>query len=209
MAQTDLPISLIQAAKIQQWFVDNYEDILSQVTEASPFDPNHVAAIACQESGDDLIKWINVYPPESICGRCITDASGDVNGDRTAFPVNTPAFAAAYPDLAPMLIAEGNLSREWRGYSKPQQWVYCAWGIFSYDIQAIRAAPYGYGDLAFWANKQWYDVFECTKRLLIELEAKYTITNDVWKAIQAYNGAGAASEVYVANVQAFYNSFQS
>lgn len=205
MAKTDLPITLEQAAQIQQWFSDNYEDILTQVVEGSPFDPTHLAAIACQENGDDLIKWIDVYPPESICGRCITDASGDVDGDRTAFPVNTAAFAAVYPDLAPGLIAESNLSRFWRGYHNPEQWVYCAWGLWSYDAQNIQV----YKDKDFWEKKLFYSVLECAKRVLIELNEKYSATQDVWKAIQAYNGAGAASEVYLANVQAFYNSFNS
>jgi threonyl-tRNA synthetase len=84
-----------------------------------------------------------------------------------------------------------------KGWSE-RDWLYKAYGIFQYDIQAITE------DETFFANKLWYSFDECLNRLMKELNSKLKIANgDVWLAVQRYNGAGQAAINYMNNVKQF------
>jgi hypothetical protein len=96
-----------------------------------------------------------------------------------------------------MLIEEANETRRMQGWSD-QQWVYKGYGLFQYDLQKIDT------DEAFFKEKQWYSFDTCLAKCVSELDEKLKAKNgDLWKAVAAYNGGGAAATRYAVNVQIF------
>ena len=77
-------------------------------------------------------------------------------------------------------------------------WVYKGYGLFQYDLQHVKTAE------DFFRNREWYSIDNCLSRVVEELDRKLTAQGgDLWKAIRAYNGSGAAAERYMQNVKAF------
>ncbi|MFX4910558.1 hypothetical protein ABTB68_19110, partial [Acinetobacter baumannii] len=84
----DLPVSNSQCIKSVEWLKNNYETQIVSALQGSSFLPELIYAIACQETAIYWINWIEDQEPSEIIGRCVFDASGDVNGSRSAFPKN-------------------------------------------------------------------------------------------------------------------------
>jgi len=195
----DLPLSQHQAVMAANWMELNFGDKIKAATSNSKFTPDIIIAIALQESAIDWIGWIKKYTPAQILALCISDPTGDQPDTvRNVFPKDLAHFKLVYPDLADMLVAEGNKYRAAKGWS-PRQWLCKAYGIFQYDIQAITT------DKDFFANKRWYDFDYCLNRLMQELHTKIEMTGDVWGAIKHYNGSGAAADAYMLNVKQFHD----
>jgi hypothetical protein len=136
---------------------------------------------------------------QTIVERTVFDASGDYPGtSRGAFPVNTAAFRARYGnDFTAMLIEEANKTRRLQNYGDAQ-WVYKGYGLFQYDLQSVL------DDESFFREKKWYNFDECLAKAVFELDAKLQQEGgDLWEAIRAYNGKGAAARAYRDNVKVF------
>jgi len=194
-----LPISYNLALKAAKFINDNY---LPQITETfanTPFDANLVISIALQESAQDWVGWIDNKTPDKILALCISDSSGDQpNTTRKAFPKNAADFEQKYgSDLTNMLIEEGNKYRAAKNWSA-RTWIYKAYGIFCYDLQAIE------DDLDFFQQKQWYEIQPCLDRFKKELLSKYNLKKDLWLTVQAYNGIGIDAINYASNVRSYY-----
>jgi len=178
---------------------NNFESSFDAIVADTVFEKELLYAIACQETAIYWNGWMNDHTPDEILGRCVFDASGDVNGSRSAFPKNTAVFIDKYGQaIADTLIAEANATRAWRGWG-PKQWVYAGYGIFQYDIQAILT------DEIFFTGKQWYAIDNCLNRVMKELKAKWQAhPNDLFNTVKAYNGSGAKADNYAKNVMRFY-----
>lgn len=194
-----MPLTKPEALLAANWIETHFGDKISEAVKGTPFNQNNIISIALQESAQDWLPWINEHTPEVILSCIISDPSGDQQGTvRHVWPQNLSVFKVKYPYLAAMLIEEGNRFRAMKGWTS-RVWLYKAYGIFQYDIQAIDQ------DKSFFAEKQWYSFDECLKRLMLELNMKYHIVGDVWGSIKRYNGAGAAAVEYMQNVQHFNN----
>lgn len=194
----EMPLSQQQALRAANWLKTNFINQINNAVNGTAFTADMIISIALQESAIDWIGWIDKHTPDEILSICISDPTGDQPDTvRNVWPQNAAAFREKYPDLIEMLIAEGNNFRAMKGWSA-RPWLYKAYGIFQYDIQAID------WDKDFFAKRQWYSMDECLKRLMTELNEKYRLTGgDVWKSIERYNGAGAAAVAYMGNVKQF------
>lgn len=199
-----LPINKASAQKAINWLQFNFGEKIEKAVLGTPFEAKHIYGIACQETAYKWILWVDKYSPQIILQRCIFDASGDMpNTNRSAFPKNKATFSAKYGnDFTNMLVKESNLQRAMpqvnfpKGF-QPAPFLYKGYGIFQYDLQAVIE------DEIFFRDKQWYSFDECLKRLMKELNFKYSITKDVYKSIRSYNGSGNAAENYAKNVMIF------
>jgi metacaspase-1 len=194
-----LPLTEAQARKATRWLVTHFGDSLRRTAADTPFSPELLCAIACQETAFLWISWIDRgLTPGEILGRSIGDASGDVpNTSRSAFPRDTATFRNAFGDgFTNMLIAEANASRALRNLG-PKPWVYKGYGIFQYDLQHVRH------DERFFRERQWYKVDACLDRAIKELQRKFQRTGELWAAVKAYNGSGPRAEEYRDHVRIF------
>jgi hypothetical protein len=194
----DLPLSQKKCLLTAEWLEQHYGNDCAAATAGTPFTKELLYAIACQEAAIYFYDWTRDHTPEEVLGRCVFDASGDVNGTRLAFPKNTDAFIERYgQELADMLIAEANKTRVMRGFG-PKQWVYAGYGLFQYDLQHIQT------DETFFREKQWYQMNHCLEKVMKELKTKWAAyPNDLFKTIKAYNGSGARAENYANKVLQF------
>ena len=193
-----LPISKAQAIKAITWLKTNYGSQLKQAVKNTPFSIDTLCGIACQETANVWVFWVDKKTPEEILKLCVFDASGDFPGtQRSAFPKNAAAFRARYGDVfTNALIAEANVSRKARGYSAAQ-YLYKGYGIFQYDLQHVTA------DRVFFEQKQWYSIDKSIEKLMKELKTKWDIHKDMFKTIKAYNGSGPRAQEYANNVTIF------
>lgn len=190
-----LPISQSQAIKAINWLKKNFSSNVQDAIKDTPFSPEIIYGIACQETAYFWINFIDHVSPSVILQRCVLDASGDIKGtSRSVFPKNTQEFIDKYgQDNADILIAEANKTRVMRGF-KPANIVYKGYGFLQYDIQAIE------NDEDFFLQKLWYNVDNCLSRCVNELTEKYNNNQAIWAAIKAYNGAGQSATNYADNV---------
>lgn len=201
----NMPLTHTEVIKAANWISKNFADKIAKAVAGSPFNINHVISIALQESAQDWLPWIDHYSTSQILSCIISDPTGDQPGTvRNVWPQNLTVFKTKYPDLVEMLVSEGNKFRSMpkpnypNGW-QPRTWLYKAWGIFQYDIQAIK------WDVEFFRNKEWYSFDSCLKRLMAELNSKLVIAKgDPWLAIERYNGAGQAAKEYRQNVMQFH-----
>jgi hypothetical protein len=194
-----LPVSKAGAQKCCQWLISNFGSKLKASVAGKPYGVQHLCAIICQETAYKWLKWIGQHDAATIIARCVFDASGDYPGtERSAFPVNTAQFKSRFGnEFTNMLIEEANKTRRMQGWADAT-WVYKGYGIFQYDLQSIS------DDESFFRDKLWYSFDSCLKRCCDELDLKLRATHgDLWKAIKAYNGSGAAATRYAANVKVF------
>ncbi len=200
----DLPVTRTQCMDCTGWMKLHFEEQFVKATADTPFVPELLYAIACQETAIYWHRWVQDHTPDEILQHCVFDANGDVNGNRGVFPKNTAAFTAKYGQaFADMLIQEANAMRSWRGWG-PKQWVYAGYGIFQYDIQAVL------DDEVFFREKQWYDIGQCLDRVIKELNSKWKAhPNDLFQTVKAYNGSGNRAENYARNVFRFLNWIQT
>lgn len=192
------PISDRQAATVANFIRDNFGAKIVAATTGTPFPAPLLPAIVCQETAYFWLDFMQTLAPSQVIARCVLDASGDVNGDRTAFPRNTAAFRARYGDeFSNLLIGEANDTRRLRGLG-PKQWVYAGYGIFQYDLQYVTS------DEAFFRDRQWYEIDQSFARVMDELKSKFELTRDLWEAVRAYNGSGPRAEQYKRNVKHYF-----
>jgi hypothetical protein len=192
------PLNRDQTRRAKQWLMRNFGDAINAATSGTPFDADLVCAIACKETANVWLRWIDTMTPDEVLARCVFDASGDApNSSRSAFPQNTQAFRDRFGDeLTQMLIEEANRARALRKLD-PAQWVYKGYGIFQYDLQHIP------DDEAFFRGKRWSNMSDCLDRLLRELREKLRAANgDLTEAVRRYNGSGPKAEEYKAHVLA-------
>ena len=207
----ELPISEAAARRATRWLMTHFGTQLYSATSGTPFRPEILCAIACQETAYfwlPLLESLQTKPEfkndadglaDLIVARCVLDASGDhPDSPRTVFPKNTAAFRTKFGDaFTGLLIGEANKTRALRGYG-PKEWVYKGYGIFQYDLQSVRE------DEAFFRELRWHDFSACLEKCLSELKNKYHQQDgDLWEAIRAYNGSGPRARAYRDNVRTF------
>jgi len=207
----DLPISQAAARKVTRWLMTHFGEKLSAAGQGTPFTPDILCAIVCQETAYfwlPLLDKLESKPEfkndptelaDLILARCVLDASGDHPASpRSAFPKNTEAFRKKYgSEFTNFLIEEANQSRKLRGYG-PKQWVYKGYGIFQYDLQYVVK------DEDFFRERRWYDFDACLAKCIGELKAKYqAVGKDLWEAVRAYNGSGPRARAYREKVKTF------
>ena len=190
--------------ELTRWLEDNFGDQMEAALASTPFSVELACAIACKETGIYLLPFARDLSPADAIARCVFDASGDAAGtSRNAFPRNTDAFREAYgDDLTEMLIDEANQSRLLRGLDQ-KDWVYKGYGPFQYDLQHIGV------DIEFFRDRLWYDFDECLRRFISEMQKKLDATDDLGRAIQAYNGSGLRAAQYRADVEQILEIVQS
>lgn len=193
-----LPITRDQAYTAAKWIKQNFGDQVAAATGGTPFDPDLLCGIACQETAYFWLNFIDELSADDVVARCVLDASGDYPGTRrSVFPENTAAFIQRYgQEKANFLIAEANATRALRGFS-PASWVYKGYGLYQYDLQYVEADP------DFFFEKKWHAFDECLARVLGELSEKYAESHDIWAAVKAYNGSGNAATEYANNVMQY------
>lgn len=194
-----LPISEMQARRVAEWMVSNFDDKLASAVTGTIFKKKHLCAIVCKETAFVWLGWVRRgISTDEILARCVFDASGDASGTRrNAFPKNTSKFRQKFGDaFTNMLIKEANLTRRLRNYPD-KQWVYKGYGIFQYDLQHIQT------DEIFFREKKWNSFDVCLAKAMTELKAKFAATGDLWNAIKAYNGSGPKAEEYKRHVKTF------
>ncbi|MBN8838128.1 MAG: SH3 domain-containing protein [Sphingobacteriia bacterium] len=194
----DLPVTNSRCIRATQWLKNNFGTQINSAITNTQFPPELLYAIACQETAIYWIKWIDDQDPAEILGRCIFDASGDINGSRSVFPRNTAAFIERFgQDKADLLIKEANITRAWRGWGE-KQWVYAGYGIFQYDLQFVLTDP------DFFFQKKWYNIEDCITKVVNELQDKQQkYPNDLFNIVKAYNGSGTNAINYARNVFQF------
>lgn len=206
-----LPINEAQARKVTGWLMANFGPTLREVSEGTPFGPELLIAIICQETAYfwlPLLLKLQEQPefkddPEElrdvVVARCVLDASGDYPGaPRSAFPKTTAEFRAFYREpFTSLLIEEANATRALRGYGR-KEWVYKGYGMFQYDLQYVKT------DEAFFRERRWYDFRACAENCIKELKEKFAAQGELWEAVRAYNGSGPRARQYRENVKRFY-----
>ncbi|BAV07124.1 hypothetical protein SAMN05421788_102251 [Filimonas lacunae] len=200
-----LPITESQARRATVWLKTHFEQDITAALANTPWTIDLVCAIACQETAYKWLYWINTHQPDIILQRCVLDASGDFPGtSRKAFPKNRTAFEAKYgPALTNMLIEEGNKQRampqpDAPNRYKPAKYLYKGYGLFQNDLQNITDNP------SFFENRQWYNMGDCVKQLVVELERKAAHASDLRTTVRMYNGSGQRAENYADNVMQFH-----
>jgi hypothetical protein len=189
----DIPISLHDAKKAAAWLKDNFEEQIKEQIEGTFLKVADVCAIACKETAYKWIHWIDNYDPHTVLARCVFDASGEPefpSNPRNAFPKNRFDFIKKYSaDLLKMLVAEGNKTRNMQGWHDAP-YLYKGYGIFQYDLQNIVK------DEAFFSAKLWYNIEDCLKRLVTEINNKARIRTNRQSIFAAYNGSGTKAQTY-------------
>lgn len=188
----DLPVSQAQALRARDWLFQNFGAQIDAIVQGTPLDSNLVAAIACKETANVWLHWIDRLNAGDVLERCVFDGSGDVPGSsRGAFPRNAAEFRAKVGDaLTDMLIEEANETRKLRGYG-PQRWLYKGYGIFQYDLQHFETDP------DFFRNREWRTIESCLDRFMREMRDKLKAANgNLAEAVRRYNGGGPKAEQY-------------
>ncbi len=208
-----LPIGESSAREVTRWLMQNFGPALHSAGDGTPFGPDILCAIVCQETAYfwlPLLRQLREDPRfieeplalvDLVVSRCVLDASGDYPGTgRRAFPRDTGAFRERYGrDFTAMLIEEANKTRALRGYS-PKQWTYKGYGIFQFDLQEVVR------DEEFFRERRWYDFSACAEKCVGELKQKLKEAGgDLWESIRRYNGSGPAARAYRDNVRTFSN----
>lgn len=191
-APADLPVSQAQALRTRDWLLRNFATPIEQAVQGTPLDADLVAAIACKETANVWLHWIDRLSPGEVLARCVFDGSGDVPGtSRSAFPRNAAEFRAVAGDaLTDALIDEANETRKLRGFG-PQRWLYKGYGLFQYDLQHFKTDP------DFFRNRQWGDFAACMDRFMREMHTKLADAHgDLPDAVRRYNGSGPKAEQY-------------
>lgn len=199
-APADLPVSRPQALRTRDWLLRNFSAQIDKAIEGTPVDANLVAAIACKETANVWLSWIDRLSPADVLARCVFDASGDMPGtSRGVFPRNAAEFRAkAGEPLTAALIEEANETRKLRGYS-PQPWLYKGYGLFQYDLQHFDA------DQAFFRDRLWRNFEDCIDRFMLEMRRKLDASKgDLPDAVRRYNGSGPKAEEYRGHVMYIY-----
>lgn len=202
----DMPLSPGNCLKAATWMKDNFEDKIAAAVEGTPFDKELIYAITCQETAQRWLLWVNDFDAETILQRSVFDASGDFpDTSRSAFPKNKAEMIAAFGnELTQMLVDEANKMRAMPqpgvpGGFKPAGYLYKGYGLFQYDLQHIKT------DKSFFADKGWYSIDECVKRVIKELKLKNSSNaNDMFNTVRAYNGSGSKAVDYANKVSQFY-----
>lgn len=188
----DMPVSRPQALRARDWLFRNFSAQINQIIQGTPVDAELVAAIACKETANVWLSWIDRLGPADVLARCVFDGSGDVPGtSRSAFPRNAADFRARVGDaLTDQLIEEANETRKLRGYA-PQRWLYKGYGIFQYDLQHFEKDP------GFFRDRGWASMEACLDRFMKEMQDKLRASGgDVPGAVRRYNGIGDKAEQY-------------
>lgn len=204
-APDDLPVSQAQALRTRDWLLQNFGADIDKAVQGTPLDANLVAAIACKETANVWLHWIDRLSPDDVLERCVFDGSGDVPGSsRSAFPRNAAEFRAKVGDaLTDMLIDEANETRKLRGFG-PQRWLYKGYGLFQYDLQHFTT------DEPFFRERQWRQFAACIDRFMQEMRRKLDAANgDVADAVRRYNGSGPKAEQYREHVLYMYGWLQA
>lgn len=193
-----LPVSKNKALAAVTWMKHFFKDKMLEAVEGTPFSIDTLCGIACQETAYVWVDWVNSKSMEDILKLCVFDASGDYpNTSRSAFPKNTAAFRSKYgDDFTEMLIGEANKSRAARGL-QPRSWVYKGYGIYQYDLQHVKT------DEDFFRNRSWYQYENCLRKVMMELNFKWSVYKDMFRTIKGYNGSGPRAEAYANNVIIF------
>ena len=196
----DLPVSQAQALRARDWLFQNFRAQIDKVITGTPLDANLVAAIACKETANVWLHWIDRLGASDVLARCVFDGSGDVPGSyRSAFPRNAADFRAKVGDaVTDLLIDEANETRKLRGFG-PQRWLYKGYGIFQYDLQHFETDP------GFFRDLEWRSMDSCLDRWMKEMQAKLQAANgDIPDAVRRYNGSGPKAEQYRDHVLYMY-----
>ena len=203
----DMPLSQSNCRKCVAWMKQNFENKIIQAVENTPFEKEVIYAIACQETAQRWVLWMDSFEAVTILQRCVFDASGDFpDTSRSAFPKNKSELEAQFGhEITQMLVDEGNKMRAMpqpghpQGFS-PAGYLYKGYGIFQYDLQFIK------DDKNFFVDKLWYSIDECLSRAIKELKSKWSKhPNDLFHTVKAYNGGGERAEQYALRVSQFYS----
>lgn len=204
--QREIPLTDANVVKAVSWLHTNFGEQMSRaLPEEIPL--AFAYAVVCQETA---IAWVKPHPqarpgfrdsapidrlsPEIILKRCVFDTSGDelIPGTNTprrtrdVFPRNRAEFTARHGEsAAEFLVNEGSMMRrEFHGWD-PSGWLYKGYGLFQFDLQHAQE-----GQLAFFMERQWYQLDACLTHFISEMRPRVINNNgDLLAAAASYNGS--------------------
>lgn len=199
-----IPDSAVRPATA--WLLDHYGPVLQRAFQGTPVPLDLACAFACQESAYTWFtnkKFVAGRSPDEMMQLLALDNVSP----RCAYPRDTDEFKndKRTADLAPILIAICDQSRQARGYSPTGKLLY-GYGLFQYDLQNYKSDPGFWRDKVVGSSKPglWPDVAVCADRLVREFKEKATAhPNDLKAAVAAYNGSGENAREYAEIVMGY------
>ena len=153
-----------------RWFKTQFGPAITVACRGTPYTLDMATAIAMQETYSDC--WGPIYrtkPASEVLKLCVGDTLDAPN--RSAFPTSkaallaVPSGSSMFDVARQALLDVAQVSRSYaRVAQNPDKFCH-GYGIFQYDIQFFKTDP------SFFLTRGWYDMAECIKRLIKELDA--------------------------------------
>jgi len=185
-----------------RWFKTRFGDAITKACSATPYSLDMAAAIAMQETFADC--WGKLYqtkPVELVLQLCVGDTLDYPKRGASAFPRDKADLCQALNGQAMFDVARQALlsiapyDPTYRSVSQNPTKFCHGYGIFQYDIQFFKTDP------DFFLKRGWYDIGECIKRLIKELDeargrihwsAKTTLNDDEMMYVAIAYNCGSA-----------------
>ncbi|WP_129268008.1 hypothetical protein [Bradyrhizobium betae] len=154
-----------------RWFKTQFGGAITAACRGTPYTLDMATAIAMQETYSDC--WGPIYrtkPASEVLKLCVGDTLDAPK--RSAFPTSkadllaVPSGSSMFNVARQALIDVAQVSSAYAKVAAQHPDKFChGYGIFQYDIQFFKTDP------SFFLNRGWYDMAECIKRLIKELDA--------------------------------------
>jgi hypothetical protein len=155
-----------------RWFKTQFGGAITAACRGTPYTLDMATAIAMQETFSDC--WGPIYrtkPASEVLKLCVGDTLDFPRRGADAFPKNkdelcqTADGRAMFNVARQALLDVAQVSPGYRGAAQNPDKFCHGYGIFQYDIQFFKTDP------SFFLTRGWYDMAECIKRLIKELDA--------------------------------------
>ena len=153
-----------------RWFKTQFGAAITAACRGTPYTLDMATAIAMQETYSDC--WGPIYktkPASEVLKLCVGDTLDAPR--RSAFPTSkadllaVPSGSSMFSVARQALLDVAQVNRTYaRVAQNPDKFCH-GYGIFQYDIQFFKTDP------SFFLTRGWYDMAECIKRLIQELDA--------------------------------------
>lgn len=152
-----------------RWFKTQFGAPIADACKGTPYSLDMAAAIAMQETFADC--WGKLYqtkPVDVVLQVCVGDTLDAPN--RGAFPRNkaelcgVPNGSTMFDVARQALLSIAPYDHAYQVAAQNPNKFCHGYGIFQYDIQFFRTDP------DFFLKRAWYDIGECIKKLIKELD---------------------------------------
>jgi hypothetical protein len=154
-----------------RWFKEQFQDEIAQTIAGTPLTVDHIAALACQETGSiwPFLRKADLALPQ-IMALCVGDTLDDTAG-RNAFPRNKAALLASEQGETMFTMAHQalvDMAKFVPGYEKVAKDAnkFChGYGVFQLDLQFFKTEP------GFFLRREWATFTGSLARAMGELKA--------------------------------------